>query len=119
VTALDQYPDIRDIFRLADVAALPFTASDPWITAPLSMIEALACGLPVVTLKHPGLTEVVADGEGGVLVETLEEFPRVVGDLCADERRLAHLACAARRRAEQNFDVRAAAQRYAQLLLGD
>jgi len=98
--ALDRYQDIRDVFQLADVAALPFTASDPWITAPLSMVEALACGLPVVTMRHPGLSEVVTDGE-----------------LCADEGRLAHLAYGARRQAEENFDVRAAAQAYAQLLL--
>lgn len=116
---LDHYSDMRDVFHLADVAALPFTASDPWITAPLSMVEALACGLPVVTLKHPGLTEVVTDGESGVLIERLAEFSQAVGDLCADEGRRAYLAGAARRRAEQDFDVRIAAQRYAQLLLGE
>lgn len=115
--ALDHYRDIRDVFHLADVAVLPFTASDPWITAPLSMVEALACGLPVVTLRHPGLSEVVTDGESGVLLERLEGLPAAVGELCADEGRLAHLACGARRRAEENFDVKAAAQAYARLLL--
>lgn len=115
--ALDRYPDIRDVFHLADVAALPFTVSDPWLTAPLSMIEALACGVPVVTLRRPSLAEVVTDGESGVLVERLAGLPRAVGELCADEGRLAHLAQGARRRAEKNFDVRTTAQTYARLLL--
>ena len=114
---LNHYHDIRDVFHMADVAALPFTASRPWITTPLSMVEALACGVPVVTLRHPGLTEVVADGESGVLVESLKELPQALGELCADESRLAHLAWGARRRAEQNFDLRTTAQDYARLLL--
>jgi glycosyltransferase involved in cell wall biosynthesis len=117
--AIDRYRDIRDVFHMADLVVLPFTAPDPWITVPLSMVEALACGVPVVTLRHPGLSEVVTDGESGVLVERLEELPQKVADLCADEDRLAHLACGARRRAEEGFDLRAAAQDYASLLLGE
>ncbi|MFQ6020247.1 MAG: glycosyltransferase family 4 protein, partial [Dehalococcoidia bacterium] len=119
VKAIDRYRDIRDVFHMADVVALPFTATDPWITVPLSMVEALACGVPVVTLRHPGLSEVVTDGESGVLVERLEGLPQAVADLCADESWLAHLAYGARRRAEESFDLRAAARDYARLLLGE
>jgi glycosyltransferase involved in cell wall biosynthesis len=116
IMLLDRYGDLRDILHMADVVALPFTATHAWITAPLSMVEALACGVPVVTLRRPGLTEVVADGQSGLLVESLAEFSQAVGELCVDESRRAHLAIGARRWAELRADVRAIAQQYIRLL---
>ncbi|MBI1884968.1 MAG: glycosyltransferase family 4 protein [Chloroflexi bacterium] len=117
VRAFDRYGDVGDLYRLADVAAVPFTAGGPWITTPLSMLEAMACALPVVTLRRPCLEEVVGDGEGGLLVDRRDDFAEAVGDLCSDRARLEELSGSARRRAEREFDVADAARRYARLLL--
>jgi glycosyltransferase involved in cell wall biosynthesis len=38
------------------------------------MAEALACGTPVVTFKRESAPEVVAHGETGFVVETMDEF---------------------------------------------
>jgi len=36
---------------------------------PVSLMEAMACGLPVVSTYHSGIPELVRDGESGLLVE--------------------------------------------------
>jgi colanic acid/amylovoran biosynthesis glycosyltransferase len=36
---------------------------------PVSLMEAQACGLPVLSTRHSGIPELVADGESGFLVE--------------------------------------------------
>jgi spore coat protein SA len=51
-------------FRQADIFCLPSTWHDPF---PLVVLEAMACGLPIVTTNSGGIPEMLTDG-GGVLV---------------------------------------------------
>lgn len=39
---------------------------------PVSIMEAMACGLPVVATKHAGIAELVTNGENGFLVEEFD-----------------------------------------------
>jgi glycosyltransferase involved in cell wall biosynthesis len=45
----------------------------------LSVVEAMACGTPVVAFERGSMREVIADGETGFLVRTVEEAVAVVG----------------------------------------
>jgi glycosyltransferase involved in cell wall biosynthesis len=56
--------DIPEILSTAHIACLPSYREG----LPKSLLEAAACGLPIVTTDTPGCREVVADGSNGLLV---------------------------------------------------
>jgi spore coat protein SA len=70
-----------DMFRSADIFCLPSCWQDPF---PLSVLEAMASGLPVVATRSGGIPEALAGG-GGVLVER--------DNVCELATALADLAC--------------------------
>ena len=57
-------PGLRNIYLGCDIAVLP-TRGD---YSPLALMEAMACGLPVVSTPVGGVPEIVADGRTGLLV---------------------------------------------------
>lgn len=57
--------ELRSRYADAAIAVQPSL----WDAFPLSVIEAMACGLPVVGSRTGGIPEAVVDGETGVLVE--------------------------------------------------
>jgi colanic acid/amylovoran biosynthesis glycosyltransferase len=59
-----QCMDQRDLFVLASVTA----ADGDTEGAPVSLLEAQACGMPVISTHHAGIPEIVADGASGLLV---------------------------------------------------
>jgi glycosyltransferase involved in cell wall biosynthesis len=68
IIVLDGYrPDVAELYRLADCYVFPVQSSDWAISLPLSVIEALACGLPVVTSRFGALPELF-EGAPGVHV---------------------------------------------------
>jgi glycosyltransferase involved in cell wall biosynthesis len=93
--------DIPEVFRASDIALTP-SWEEPFGR---TIVEAMACGTPVIATAVGGPPEIVRDGVDGVLVE-----PRNPGawagamlDLLADERGRATMGERARERAEQNF----------------
>ena len=83
---------------LADAAALlfPIRWSEPFGTV---MVEALACGTPVIALRAGSTPEVIRHGVTGFLCDNNEELVAAVGDL----DRISRDRC--RREAEERFDV--------------
>lgn len=90
---------------LGNAAALLFPIDWPEPFG-LVMIEALACGTPVIAYPMGSVPEVLRDGETGFLVQSLEEGVRAVARLPAISRR----RC--RRAFEQRFSVSRMAQDY-------
>jgi glycosyltransferase involved in cell wall biosynthesis len=64
------------ILREADVFVLP--TAYPWEGQPISIIEALAYGLPVIATRYRGIPEQVIDGRNGFLLE--EKSPQAIAD---------------------------------------
>ena len=60
--------DVRPYYAAADVFALA-TLYDP---QPNAALEAMACGLPVVTTRKCGVAELVSDGESGHVRDALD-----------------------------------------------
>ncbi len=104
VTWLGHVDDMPSLLRSVQVVALPSYREG----LPKGLIEAAACGLPLVTTDVPGCREVVTDGVDGLLVPVKDAnalaaaILRLQGD--ADLRR--RLGAAARVKAEQEFDER-------------
>ena len=70
----------------------------------LVMIEAMACGTPVIAFDHGSVPEVIEDGLTGFIVQDIEGAVRAVDRLPALSRR------AVRRRFEQRFTARRMAE---------
>jgi glycosyltransferase involved in cell wall biosynthesis len=88
VTFLGHREGIRDLLRDADLAVLPSYREG----APLSLIEAAACGLPLVATDVPGCREVVFNKVNGLLVPPRDSqgLADAILELLLDgERRLA------------------------------
>ena len=60
-----QRDDMLEVFSQASIACLPSAYGEG---VPKFLIEAAACGLPIVTTDSPGCREIVKDGANGFLV---------------------------------------------------
>jgi glycosyltransferase involved in cell wall biosynthesis len=72
----------------------------------LAMIEALACGTPVVARPYGSVPEIVSDGVTGWLADTAEELTRAVKRIDLIDR------ARCRAEAERRFSVAAMTERY-------
>jgi glycosyltransferase involved in cell wall biosynthesis len=75
----------------------------------LSMIEAMACGTPVLAFRCGSVPEIVDPGVTGVIVDTMDDAMRRLPELLALDRR------AVRRRFEERFSATRMAKDYAQV----
>jgi len=57
------FKSIEEFFQLSDCYIFPVTEGDSILT-PLSVLEAMACNLPVITTKFGGLTKMFKEGQG-------------------------------------------------------
>lgn len=90
---------------LGEAAALLFPIDWPEPFG-LVMIEAIACGTPVLAFRNGAVPEVIEDGLTGFTVDTVEDAIAVMGKLLAlDRRRI-------RRRFDERFTARRMALEY-------
>ena len=103
VTLAGERSDVPELLAAADVFALASSSEG----MPVSVLEAMAAGLPVVASRVGGLAEQVVEGETGVLVEPgdPEDLARALDRLVADIELRRRLGAAGRARAEQAFDL--------------
>ena len=98
-------------YRAADLYVHPAKAE----VLPLAIIEAMACGLPVVATNVGGIPEVLVDGETGYLVEPgdVDDLVGRIGEVLGNpEQASRHMAASAVRRATESFDLERQADAY-------
>ncbi|MCP4453456.1 MAG: glycosyltransferase family 4 protein [Planctomycetes bacterium] len=96
--------DIDELMRVCDIFTLPTYYFEG---LPVSILEAMACGKPVVATQHRGCEDVVVPGETGMLVPTRKApaLARALLKCILDEPLCQRLGEAGRRRAEQEFEL--------------
>ncbi len=102
------YPDIRECYAASDFFVLP-TYYDP---CSLVVLEALACGLPVITTVQNGASELIADGRQGYVLSSPDargELIAALDHMTEDARRKAMSAEAAILGGQRTFDRHVAA----------
>ena len=104
VTFLGYRNDVVRLMRAAD----GYVLSSAWEGLPMVLLEAAACRLPAVTTRVGGTTEIVLDGETGVVVEPRdpEALARGLNELAArSAAERAAMGEAARRHVAEGFDL--------------
>jgi len=93
--------ELPDFYRSADV----FVALSDRTNVSNSLHEAMISGLPVVVLNTGSTSDVVRDGETGILLE-VADLPRLAGvllELLGDEQRMRALGARARESADRRL----------------
>lgn len=105
--------DIPDVLGAMDIFAL----SSEWEGNPLSVMEAMASGMPVISTAVGGVPDLFENGKEGFLVPTgdVEGFSHRMTILMRDPEMRRSMGIAAARRAKENFDVSRMVRDYEQL----
>jgi glycosyltransferase involved in cell wall biosynthesis len=101
--------DVPKVLRAVDVVTLPSTAEG----FPLAVLEAMACGKPVIATTVGGVPEAVLEGVTGLLIQPgrPDELASAVLQLLGDPAGMARMGVEARARIERLFSARVFAQR--------
>jgi glycosyltransferase involved in cell wall biosynthesis len=101
VRLLGRRTDVPRLLSAADVVLLTSISEG----IPLTLIEAMAAGLPVVSTRVGGVPEVVVDGETALLAPSgdAEALAGHILDLADDPGRRARMGLSGRRRAREQF----------------
>lgn len=95
--------DPAPLLRGADLMVLPSAAE----ACPMALLQAMACGLPVVASRVGGIPEMVRDGVDGVLVDSGDADGLTVAltALTDDPTRRRRLGANARQRVHERFTI--------------
>ncbi len=105
----------RDVFRLSSAADL-FLFASVREGLPVAVMEAMACGLPIVASNIRGIRDLTGNGEGGILLSPRDDegFAREIRAILDDSDRFARMK-ARNLREIQKYSIDAVVEQMAQL----
>ena len=113
VTFTGSTNDVRSYLQQADLFVLPSRSEG----IPNALLEAMACGLPVVASAVGGIPDVVQDGESGLLVppDDVPALAGAIGRLLADSDLRRQMGQKARQRVESDYSLQSTTNRHLEL----
>ena len=116
VRFLGQVRNVRAVMEGAAIFILPSLTEG----VSLTLLEAMASGLPVVATRVGGTPEVVVEGETGLLVppSSPDELAQAILNLLQDSELRRQMGEKARQRIKQHFDIRQMIAKYENLYTG-
>jgi len=88
IIVLDSYIEqIEEIYQSSDLYIFPVVAGTGSIGMPLSIMEARACGIPVVTTDFGSLKHYLKDDFGGIMYEKPENFLEAVNEYASTQNK--------------------------------
>ncbi|MGB2987033.1 MAG: glycosyltransferase family 4 protein [Phycisphaerae bacterium] len=96
--------DVHRIVRASDLFVLPSYYPEG---LPVAIIEAMACGKPVITSTQRGCQDAVIDGETGLLVpvKDVEKLAECIQQLLDDAELTGAMGRAGRQRVERHYEL--------------
>lgn len=109
--------DLPQLLAQCDIFVQPSTGEEAF---GISVVEAMACGLPVLASDNGGLPEILVDGQTGFLLPpgNVDAWRAKLAQLTQDAACLARIGMAGRKRAVSHFTWSANAARLETLLSG-
>jgi len=106
--------DVPRLLQSADLAVLPSLHE----AVPISVIEEMAAGLPIVATDVGGLPDTVADGEEGIIVPPadVEALSAAVARLANDEELRRTMGKRGRQRAESEYSIENTTRAYERMI---
>lgn len=110
ITGPVEQAQVKQLLAAADVFVLPcVVAADGDVDGiPVALIEAMACGCPVLSTRVSGIGELLDDGQAGILLDAAdpEQLAAALERLIADSDLVAGLSRRGRQRVERDFDLK-------------
>ncbi|MFN4224354.1 MAG: GT4 family glycosyltransferase PelF [Fervidobacterium nodosum] len=107
--------DIPELLKVADI----FVMSSDYEGVPISLLEALASGVPVISTAVGGVPEILESGRAGILVtpKDEEELAQKIIELARDEKKRLEFSEYGKKLAKEKFDIRKTVEKYEKLYI--
>lgn len=104
IKRIDYYSQTTELYNMFDIFVLPSTNPDP---LPTVVLEAMACGKPVVGYRHGGVCEMVQEGENGLLATPNQpaELSKAIQELADNTEKREQFGKASVKRQKELFSL--------------
>ena len=104
IKRIEYYEHTAELYNMFDIFVLPSTNPDP---LPTVVLEAMACGKPVVGYRHGGVCEMVAEGIKGLFASPgqAQELSEVILELVSDSEKRNQFGGASIKRQRELFSL--------------
>ena len=102
----------HSILRMSDALFSPIVSRDAIVTPPLTWLESMALGIPIITTMAGGVTEVISHGLDGVIAQDFSQLEEVIGRFIQDPTLRSKMSVACQKKILEKFNVKSTAEGY-------